>query len=140
MMELCYSVSDTDLTLWWDKPESAPAGAVYEVCLNGQHAQSVRKTHCTLEGLTPETEYALEVRMGDAWSSSVKVTTQKTPRRISVTDFGAVGDGKTLNTFALQATFDACGADEHDGTAGRGRCAAGNGEPGGLPAQNPEPV
>ena len=112
MMELCYSVSDTDLTLWWDKPESAPAGAVYEVCLNGQHAQSVRKTHCTLEGLTPETEYALEVRMGDAWSSSVKVTTQKTPRRISVTDFGAVGDGKTLNTFALQAMFDACGADE----------------------------
>ena len=30
MTELFYSVSDTDLTLWWDKPESAPAGAVYE--------------------------------------------------------------------------------------------------------------
>lgn len=111
-MELFYSVSDTDLTLWWDQPCSVPAGAMYEVYLNGQPVPSVRKTHCTLEGLTPETEYALEVRMGDAWSSSVKVTTQKTPRRISVTDFGAVGDGKTLNTSALQAALDACGADE----------------------------
>ena len=111
-MELYFWASDAELTLWWEQPEHAPAGAVYDVNMEGWGVQHVHRTHCTFEDLCPETEYALSVSMGGEELGRVRITTGKTPRILNVLDFGAVGDGKTLNTLSLQAAFDACGTDE----------------------------
>ena len=111
-MELYFWASDTELTLWWEQPEHAPAGAVYDVNMEGRGVQHVHRTHCTFEDLCPETEYALSVSMGGEELGRGRITTGKTPRILNVLDFGAVGDGKTLNTLSLQAAFDACGPDE----------------------------
>ncbi|MDO5351076.1 MAG: glycosyl hydrolase family 28 protein [Lachnospiraceae bacterium] len=51
--------ADTSITVWWEKPVLPPKG--YNIFLNGQLAQTTSRTHATLTGLEPDTEY--EVRL-----------------------------------------------------------------------------
>ncbi|MBQ9007976.1 MAG: glycoside hydrolase family 28 protein [Clostridia bacterium] len=111
-MNLFCSVSDTRLTLWWDQPEQVTANATYTVLLDGKTGRQTDRTHCTLEGLTPERCYQVCVKMDQVCIGEGIITMGKTPRRLDVRDFGAVGDGKTLNTAALQSALDHCGKDE----------------------------
>lgn len=111
-MEIFYAVTDTTLTLWWDQPEGSPAGAKYRAVLSGGTVRETDRTHCLFDGLKPETEYAVRVEMNGEEIGQVSARTEKTPKRLTVTDFGAAGDGKTLNTEALQAALDACGEGE----------------------------
>ncbi len=111
-MNLFYSALDTEITLWWDQPEDAPAGAQYTILLNGEPCGAVGRTHFTLESLSPETAYRVCVRMEDALIGEAEILTQKSPRVLNVEAFGAVGDGKTKNTAALQSAIDRCGPEE----------------------------
>ena len=102
------AAADT-LTIFWDKPQPAPVQG-YEVRLNGKAVAMTDKTHYTLTGLSPESEYAVEVPgVGKAafFTGVVK-------QRLDVTKppYNAVGDGKTMNTAALQQALDDCGADQ----------------------------
>jgi len=45
------------------------------------------------------------------WSAGQAETVGKTAKRYVITDFGAVGDGKTLNTQAIQSAIDKCESD-----------------------------
>ena len=110
-MSLFASVSDTSLTLWWDQPEKSPADAEYTVCVNGE-AASTRRTHYTLTGLAPDTECHAGVTMNGEEVGSIDIRTLPAPKRLSALDFGAVGDGRTLNTRALQDAIDHCGPGE----------------------------
>lgn len=64
-------------------------------------------------GLAPSTDYTFTVRAvgrdgkESADSKPVKVRTTVVPKTVRLTDFGAVGDGKTMNTAALQKAIDA---------------------------------
>ena len=109
-MNLFYSVSDTQLTLWWD--QAAQAGAWYTVLLNNEIRDTVSHTHCTICGLQPGESYPVCVKTGDTLIGEELITMAKTPRRLNVRDFGAAGDGRTMDTAALQAALDACGRDE----------------------------
>ena len=109
-MNLFYSVSDTQLTLWWD--QAAQAGARYTVLLNDEIRDTVSHTHCTLCDLQPGESYQVCVKTGDVLIGEGFITMAKTPRRLNVRDFGAAGDGRTMDTAALQAALDACGRDE----------------------------
>lgn len=68
----------------------------------------------TATHLRPATRYRFTVRAVDAAghesrdSAPVTVTTTRTPEVFDVTDYGAVGDGVTLDTRAIQAAIDAC--------------------------------
>ncbi|WP_169739909.1 fibronectin type III domain-containing protein [Actinospica robiniae] len=67
----------------------------------------------TVEGLNPSTRYRFTVRAVDAAghesadSAVVVQTTTASPRVFDVRDYGAVGDGTTLDTKAIQAAIDA---------------------------------
>ncbi|MFC0227961.1 glycosyl hydrolase family 28 protein [Serratia aquatilis] len=68
----------------------------------------------TVTGLTPATEYSFTVRAVYADgkesvdSETVKQQTTAKPYLIDVKDFGAKGDGATLDTAAIQSAIDAC--------------------------------
>ena len=97
-------------TLVWDK---VATGSTYEVLRDGQPVGTTTKTHFTVTMLTPEHDYVFSVR---AVASSVAASTSepfplRTPAKepiLSVLDHGAIGDGVTLNTAALQSAINAC--------------------------------
>ncbi len=111
-MQICSAATDTTLTVWWDQPENAPADAVYTVLLDESKRQESRHTHCTFDGLSPETVYGIAVWMNGAEIGRTEAKTRTVPRRHDVCAFGAKGDRETLNTAALQKAIDACGEDE----------------------------
>ena len=100
--------------LSWDKPASAPAGALYEVRLNGESVGRTDKTHFTVEGLPYGTEYRVEVVSGNYLVGSAALTFGKEKHRIDITTapYFCKGDGRVLNTDNLQRAIDACGSDD----------------------------
>ena len=98
------------ITLFWEKqPEDRGA---YSVSLNGGARLACASTHGRFEELVPDTEYTLSAVCGETLLGSVSARTEKPRRRLNVRDFGAVGDGKTMDRAALQAAIDACTAED----------------------------
>ena len=107
--------TDSAVTLYWDKPDAACAEQTYAVFLNGEPFAEVSRTHVTVGGLAPQTRLTLEVVCevaGETLRAQIACETAAARRRIDVTKppYSAAGDGKTLNTRAIQRAFDDCTA------------------------------
>lgn len=100
------------VTLFWDKLECAAGTTYYQVLLNGRPAGESDRTHFTVTGLIPNTEYRVEVQTGGTILGSCVVQTGPRLRRLNVRDFGASGDGETMDTAALQQAINVCRADQ----------------------------
>lgn len=88
------------------KPCNSPAP--YSVDLNGRCiAENRTKNVFSLYGLIPGTVYDLTVRAGGE-SVTRNFVTKEESFRLDVCRFGAAGDGKRLDTAALQAAISCC--------------------------------
>ena len=108
--------TDSAITLYWDKPDGVLADQTYAVSVNGQPYAEVTRTHVTVDGLAPRTRVTLQVACqtpDGMLRGEVACQTAAARRRIDVTKppYSALGDGKHLNTQALQRAFDDCTAE-----------------------------
>jgi exo-poly-alpha-galacturonosidase len=108
------TATETSLTLLWEPPSDEERGLSYEVYCDGARAGTTSKTFYTVAGLKPDATYSLAVRSKDAagnlssTASEVSLSTTKQGSLFNIVDYGAVGDGATKNTAAIQKAIDAC--------------------------------
>ena len=105
-----------EITLYWEKQWELPDGVEYRAKLDGEIVGKTVKTHFSFHDLQPNTEYLICIERlnesGDVAEVLYQATlrTLKAKRRIDVTKspYNAVGDGKTLNTVAIQSALNDC--------------------------------
>lgn len=100
-----------EVTLFWDKPVGTTAGAIYRVFCDGKEIGSTPGAFFTAKGLKPGGSHTFGLRSdgtSDLAGGPLGVTMPTQPPVVSITDHGAVGDGKTLDTKAIQAAIQAC--------------------------------
>lgn len=102
-------MTDESITLYWDKPDCSARGDRYQVFLNRELYGDTDKTHYRIEGLEAEEEYVVQVG-----SAEIHLKTEKKKVLLDVTKapYYAAGDGKTMNTQAIQRAIDDCTKDE----------------------------
>ena len=108
------SCTEDSFAVLWDKPNGIDILA-YNVYINDKAYSSVKHTDYTVYGLESDTEYSVRVSVIDkegnevAYSNEIRIKTGKKSQVINVNDFGAAGDGKTVDTKAIQRAIDECG-------------------------------
>ncbi len=103
-------IFDDSIVLWWERG-NFPADTQFTCLVNGEEYAKSNATYVEVKGLFAGTTYALKVVASDGTLVvDEKLTTQKAKKNLDVSKapYFAVGDGKTLNTKALQRAFDDC--------------------------------
>lgn len=119
-------VTADSITLYWEKMVSE--NAEYQIYLNNKFHGKTGKTHYELEGLEAETEYCIRIEKGIGCENCredgncvrtgqrtagietlwIRTGKPKFLRDITGAPYYASGDGKTMNTGAIQQAIDDC--------------------------------
>lgn len=107
-------ITSTSITFYWDKPSTFRASDSYQIFLNGIQLGETAKTHYTLKNLTPDTPYHIKLiwlqngKNSAQYEWDTKTDIEKKRLDITLPPYNAVGDGKTINTKAIQRAVDDC--------------------------------
>ena len=85
--------------------------AEFDVYINGEKSLRTAQNVFSVMGLTPDTRYLMKVVAADGSFAEKEFVTEHESVLLDVTEFGAVGDGKTPATAAIQAAISCCPKD-----------------------------
>lgn len=113
-----FYATENQITIYWEKTAEIPSKAEYRIFLNGELQGETGKTHYTMRNLEAETNYQVSVKLAEVTGGEKEekllgeaaISTGAVKEKIDITKppYNAVGDGKTLNTAAIQKAFDDC--------------------------------
>ena len=103
----------TEAVVFWELPADYKDMKHYVVRVDGRRAGTTDHNNLRITGLRPATTYRVQVAAVDAAgrehkARTVELRTNPAPRIFDVRDYGAKGDGETLDTKAIQQAIDAC--------------------------------
>ncbi|MEN6384566.1 MAG: glycoside hydrolase family 28 protein [Phycisphaerales bacterium] len=105
---------DSSITIIWEKPENYADVVSYNVYIEGSLAGNTKNLFYEAKDLNADTPNSFTVTALDANGSeskpSDKIIRSTLPQMqvLDITKFGALADGKTLNTKAIQKAIDSC--------------------------------
>ena len=102
MIDLVF-LSSTSAALEWQGASPYYTDGEYKIYLNGKEVYSGNTNVFSLFDLTPGADYVLT---SDGWDGELRFTTPRDSATLSVRDFGAVGDGVTDDSIAIQTAVN----------------------------------
>jgi polygalacturonase len=100
------------IAILWNKSANVSVES-YDVYLGSDLIATTKFTDYTFQGLGAGKKYEISVRAhvkegAPLQSNTLSIATTSQPQIVDITKHGAVADGTTLNTNAIQAAIDAC--------------------------------
>ncbi|MGN1115524.1 MAG: Ig-like domain-containing protein, partial [Candidatus Ornithomonoglobus sp.] len=109
------AVTDNSVNLLWNRASLLQAADLkeYRIYQDDELIAVTDDLGYTVNNLSPSSEYSFKVTAVDnayneITSETLKVTTEEKSTVINVLDCGARGDGKTLDTYAIQSAINNC--------------------------------
>ncbi|MGQ7947343.1 glycosyl hydrolase family 28 protein [Flavobacterium sp. WC2509] len=108
------SITSTTITLLWNKPQVYEDVTEYQIFKDGKLVGTSVKTNFTVEALLPGKKYSFYVKAKakndqlSEDSNKLNAATKQAGKIFNILDYGAIGDGKSKNTKAIQKAIDVC--------------------------------
>lgn len=109
------TITDNSVNLLWNSSSKMdiPDLAGYKIFVNGKETDTVTTLGYTVNNLSPSTQYSITVQAVDnsgniLQEDSITATTKEKSQVINVLYYGAKGNGKVMDTYAIQKAINAC--------------------------------
>lgn len=109
------TVTDNSVNLLWNSSSKMdiPDLAGYKVFVNGEEKAVVTTLGYTVNNLMPSSEYRIDVKAVDGKGNilaedSINAVTKEKSQIVNVLDYGAKGNGRVMDTYAIQKAINAC--------------------------------